>query len=308
MSFLFRAVLLGEETGVFGVLRDFIFRLGLRGSVCTQNLSDIRQIIEANTFPVIFIDHAPGVNEGFQIYESLRKTSGFELLPFFFFVGDQNSVLRKFGDSLGAKGIISKPFNPAELSTLLGPLFSNQSAHIHQRALATSKAILSNDYEQAIRGLTSLEKTPYYSRAAGIALSRIMVSLSRYRLAENKLFELLKANPADLRCLCEVADLFILSNKYRDAIKIFSKLENLDPRINVKIWDHFHLLVSIDDINGATKVLARMMRFPSYKQATTAALLRVMDFMGLSEISPLLARHFPQLAKKYPIPTNKEAI
>ncbi len=308
MSFLFRAVVLGEETGVFGVLRDFLFRLGLRGSHCTQNIEDIRGVIESDVFPVVFIDHAPGVNEGFQIYESLRKTEGFELLPFFFFVADQNSVLRKFGDSLGAKGTISKPFNPSELSILLGPIFSNQSVAIHQRALATSKAILSHDYEQALRGLTALESTPYYSRAAGIALSRIMVSLSRYSLAEKKLSELLKNNPADLRCLCEVADLFILSNKYPDAIKIFAKLENLDPRITVKLWDHFHLLISIDDINGASKVLERMLKAPNQKQATISALLRMMEFMGLPEIAPLLARHFPQLAKKYPLPTNKEAI
>jgi tetratricopeptide (TPR) repeat protein len=300
-------VVLGEETGVFNVLKEFLFRMGLRNTVCLQDVSGICDIIEKNQMPIVFIDDAPGINEGFLLYESMRRTCGLELIPFIFFLGSSESVLRKFGTALGARGTLTKPFNPTEVTSLLSPILAPQHVTTHQRALNTAKAILARDHEPAIRGLVGLETSAVYGKSAGIALARTFLALSKYSMTEKKLTEIIRKDPNDLRSLCEIADLFMLSNKYSEAMRIFKKFEQIDPRLTVKVWDHLHLLVSLDDINGASQIIDRLIKNPAQRLSAVAALLRIMDFMGLENISPVLARHFPELAKKYPLANHKEA-
>lgn len=307
MPGIFRAVLLGEESGVYNVLKDFLFRMGLRNTTCVQDVAKIRDLLSTGQMPVVFVDDSPGVNEGFLLYESLRRAPGLELVPFFFFVSEADSVLRKYGDAFGAKGSLTKPFNPSGLTAMLAPLSTNSLNPLHQRAINTAKALVAQDFETAIRGLVSLEASPLYATGAGIALARSYLTLTRYSLTEKKLAEMIRKNPQDLRTLCEIADLFMLSNKYGEATRIFKKLEQLDPRLTVKVWDHLHLLISLDDINSASKIIEKLIKQQSQRQDAIAALLRIMEFMGLSAISPLIARHFPQLAKKYPLSGNKEA-
>jgi tetratricopeptide (TPR) repeat protein len=303
----FRAVLLGEESGVFNVLKDFLFRMGLRNTVCLQNVAGIRDILATGQMPIVFIDDSPGLNEGFLLYESLRRASGMELVPFFFFVNEPESVLKKYGQAFGAKGSLTKPFNPTDLTSMIAPLSSNNLLPTHQRAITTSKALFAQDYETALKGLVALESSPIYGAGAGIALARCFLALSRYPMTEKKLTEMIRKVPNDLRVLCEIADLFMLSNKYPEAMRIFKKLEQLDPRLTVKVWDHLHLLISLDDINGASRILEKLVKQTGQRQDAVAALLRIMEFMGLQSLAPLIARHFPQLAKKYPLLDNKEA-
>ena len=67
------------------------------------------------------------------------------------------------------------------------------------------------------------------------------------------------------------------------------------------------MLVNIDDINGAAKVLERMQKIPTFKEPSYEAMIRMMTFMGMAELAPNIARGFPLLAKKYPFQSTEEA-
>lgn len=307
MTGILRAVMLGEESGVSTVLKDFLFRQGLRRTQCVQNVSLIYDMLMNGQMPVVFIDDAPEINDGLVLYEAMRCYPGLELVPFFIFCSDSDSVLLKFGEALGARGVLTKPFNPSLVQSMLGPLLTPQIAGAHQRAVTASKATHAKEFETAIRALVALETTPSYRIGAGIKLARIFVTLSRFALAEKKLTEMIRQSPKDLRTLCEISDLFMRSNRYSEAMRIFTKLEQLDSRLTVKVWDHLHLLVALDDINGASRIVEKLMVNPGQRADAAAALVRIMEFMGLGHLSPLIARYFPQLAKKYPLVGSKEA-
>ncbi len=307
MSYIFRAYVYGEESGIFATLRDFLFRLGLRGTKRTTDLNELKAVLQKDIFPVLFIDHSPGTNEGFLLYERFRKEPGLELVPFFFLVGDGETAYNKYAESFGAKAVVHKPFNPNDLTLLMTPLSSTQQLQAHQKALAISKAMVQNQHQSVLKSLAQLEQTTYYSKGAGIALSRIFARMNRHTLTEKKLTDMLKRNPGDLRALCEVADLYLNSNKYNDAIRIFSKIERLDSRITVKVWEHLEILINIDDLNKAAELLKRMHKNPNLREPAIASMLRVLSFMGLEELSPGIAKPFPSISKLYPFPNTEEA-
>lgn len=307
MSNNFRAFFYGEESGIFGTLRDFLFKMGMRGTVCTSHVEEIKSSIEDNVSPLVFIDHSPGSNEGFLLYESFRTEPGLELVPFFFLAIEDEKAYFKHGESFGAKGVIKKPFTPKEVTSLLAPLSSARHQQAHQKSLAVSQALAKGEPESILRPLSIIERYPYYSTGAGIAMARAFMRMEKYHLTQNKLAEMLRQSPNDLRVLCEVADLYIFCNKYPEGLKIFKRLQDLDIRVTVKIWEQLHTMLMMDDINGAATLLQRMSKVSNLKEPATAALLRIMNFMGLSDMCPQVAKTFPSLARLYPPNTTTSA-
>lgn len=301
MSYIFRAFIYGEESWIFSTLRDFLFKLGMRGTVSTANILEIKASLENDVFPVVFIDHSPGTNEGFFLYESLRAERGLELVPFFFLVGEGERAYFKYGEAFGAKGVIKKPFTPNDVALMMTPLSSLQQLQAHQKSMAISKALAKGESESVLRPLAAMEQSPYYSTGAGIALARIFMRMGKYALTEKKLTDMLRRSPGDFRVLCEVADLFLTCNKYAEALKIFQRFEQLDIRITVKVWEQLELLLRMDDVHGAAELIKRMNKVSSLKEPATAALLRIMTFMGLSDLCPQVAKAYPRLARRYPV-------
>lgn len=288
-----------QEHGYIPRLKQFLFKYGLRNSIVATEPADISKYMFENFWPIIFIDHTDGLNDGFAVFEGLYKTIGYQLLSFVFLAPTEKKIYETYFESVGAAGIIRKPLQVVETERLLQRLIPDPKDQVANLALQISRIMLKGDFERAIPALTRLSSVEKYNRGAEIALVRCEISLGYFSKADDRLRRLLKENPRDIRILCELSDFLKKKSQYQSSQRCYQLIREIHPQMTIKIWDQIMMHFELDQLDEAAVLLESLQNDLTFKELSTEGLARMMFFIGASENIPQLIKPFPSLLRQY---------
>ena len=299
VNFTTKAILYSEEQGFTDILKTFLFKCGLRETIIVQDPAEIGHMLHDNYWPIVFVDHTDGHQDGFSVFDGIYKTVGYELLPYVFMCSAEKKVYQLFGLSAGARGILKRPLQPNEAGALIKQLIPPAGDAVTNLALQISKIMNKGDFQKAIPALTKLQQIPQFKRGAEIALIRCDIYTGQHLKAEERLKKLHLENDKDIRVLSEMCDFYKRNCKYAEAIKYYNMIRHVHPRMTLKIWDQFMLHMELDHLDEAASILEEMHTDLTFGEMATDAVLRILIMMGIPQYSVLVTRSHPALTKHF---------
>ncbi|MEN9808909.1 MAG: hypothetical protein RL189_2784 [Pseudomonadota bacterium] len=301
MSLQPRAVIFAEErvTGFVQILREFLFKLGFRQTICTTNPLEISNLIHTSHWPIIFIDHTDGVNDGMQHFEGIYKVLGHQLLPIVFTAPSDNQLFDSFYQSLGAVGLIKKPLQTSNAEKIVRAVIPQPNDPAVRLAHQVSKAMLQGHYGTVEQQLARLREIPQFRRHAEIALLRVEMAMGNMSKANERFRLLLRDRPRDLRVLSEYAEFLKKNALYFNTLKCYQRIQSLHPELSFKFWDQVTLHIELEQIDEAARLLDSMQHDDTYRDLAAEALARMMYFMGLQHNIPNFVKLYPNATRNY---------
>lgn len=299
MEFTLKAVLFAEDSAFFNFLKSFLFKYGLRETEVTRDPRDIAKFVSQNIWPIIFVDHSEGFSDALPVFEGIYKTRGFELLPFIFVAPQEATHFDLVCKVVGGRGVLRKPLQPREAEKMLQGILPRTDDKVTFLALQASKLVIAGDYEKAIPALNKLATIKPYERPAKTALLRCEIQLGHYKKAEERVSEILRANPKDVRAICDYCEILRRRSQSAMAIKYYKMIRSIHPEMTLTIWDHLLLHLELDEVDEAVMLLNELHRGRTYRELSTELLTRIMLYMGLEEHIPGVLRSYPALGKKF---------
>lgn len=300
-SFNTRALVFGdqEQTAYFRLLKDFLFKIGLRDTTTVSSESEIAHHILENTWPILFIDHTDGHNDGFVSFERLQRTLGLDLLPILILAPKEKVVFNLFGASAGARGVLEKPLQPQEAARLLRAVVPSNGDPATTLALQISRLLLKGDYAKAIPALTKLATVSSFKRQAEIALARCEIKLGLMAQANQRLNRLIQKEDPDIRTLCEIAHFHKQNSQHSMAISAYKRIRAMHPQLHIKTWDQILLHIELDQLDEAALLLDDLQGDQNFRDTSTEGLARLMHFLGLTQSVANVLKAQPEALKKY---------
>ena len=295
-----KAVIFGEETGANQVLKDIIFKYGLKETAQLQSYHSIERVVEEGYWPVIFISHSIGTIDAISELDKLYRIPGFELFPYVVMGPTDSKKITQFGLSIGARAIIAKPIQPVQAQTALKtvlPLLQLDKVTVF--AQQTVHKMIKGKIDEAKAGFEQLRKIEPFAFHAEIALLRIHIRKGEFAHADEIFKRLLKMESMKIRVLCEQADYYRSRTQIKEAINCYQSIYDMHPELNFRVWEHVLLLIDLDEIDQAAQMLHELAKDEVFKDMALDGLVRIMIFMGLSDYIPHLVKQSPQLTKTY---------
>ena len=301
VNFTPKAIIFSSEQqhGFIPLLKQFLFKVGLRETIMAKHASDISRYMFDNFWPIVFIDCTDGLNDGFALFEALYKTSGFQLVPFIFIAPPDKKIYHLLSISAGATGVVKKPLQIMEAEKLLQVIIPPANDPVTGLALQISRIMLKGDFEKAIPALTRLSTIEKFRRGAEISLVRCEIGLGHISKAEDRLRKLLKENPKEVRILCELSDFLKRNSQYQSAQRCYQRIREMHPQMTIKIWDQILMHFELDQLDEAAVLLETLQNDSSFKELSTEGFARIMLFMGLADHIPQLVKQYPNLYRQY---------
>lgn len=301
MSLQPRAVIFAEEraTGFVQILREFLFKLGFRQTVCTTNPLEISNLIHTSHWPLVFIDHTDGVNDGMQHFEGIYKVLGHQLIPIVFTAPSDNQLFDSFYQSLGAAGLIKKPLQAANAEKIVKAVTPQPNDPAVRLAHQISKAMLQGHYTNSEQQLLRLREVPQFRRHADIAILRLEMAMGNMAKANERFRQLLRDRPRDLRVLSEYAEFLKKNALYFNTLKCYQRIQSLHPELSFKFWDQVTLYIELEQVDEAARLLDSMQHDETFKDLAAEALARMMYFMGLQHQIQNFVKLYPNATRNY---------
>lgn len=299
MSFSTKAVLFAEDSAFVNFLRSFLFKHGFRETEITRDASEIQRLLDAQVWPIIFVDHSEGYSDALAIFEGLYRQRGFELLTYVFVSTPEKTQFEKFYKTLGARGVIHKPLQPLQAEKVMKEIIPPAGDKATLLALEASKLLTQESYDKALMLLAKLITVPKFARSAMFAVIRCEIATGQYARAEERLLKFIQTNPHDLRAKAEYCEIFRKRSQYSEALKYFRQIHDVHPQMTLKVWEQVLLHLELDEIEEATAILLELEKSPTYRDMAVEALARVMLFMGLNEHVEAFLKPFPPIYKRY---------
>lgn len=299
MTFIPKVIIYGEEPGILPLLREFLFKNGLRDTVVTKDPLEIGRILAEDFWPLVMIDHSEGHAEGFTSFETVYRIHGYELLPFVFLAPAEKRNYATHAKAVGAKGVIRKPFQPDDALRMLRELLPPKNDPATNAALQLSRLLLKGDYERAGAGLVKLQKIPGWAMPCEISLARCEVATGQVARAEDRLKRLLAANEKDVRILCEYGDFLRKHARHFEAIDIYRRIRSVHPELTIKVFDLVMLLLELDEIEDAAFICDELQRDANFRDLGAEGLARIMYFLGLDSWIARYLRAYPAVLKQH---------
>jgi len=308
-AFTTRALVFGnpEKAVYFRILKDFLFKLGMRDTTFISDPAEISKQIFDNVWPIVVIDHSDGSTDGFAVFDGIYKTLGHELLSFVFLAPGDKVVFQLFSESAGARGVVQKPLQPLDAAKLFRMLMPPPGDNATTLALQISRLMLRGELTKAAPALTKLTTVPYFRRQAETALIRIEIRLAHMAQAQQRLARLLMKDERDVRVLCEYAEFHKKNSQYAQAISLYRRIRSLHTQLNIKIWDQIHLHVELDQLDEAGLLLDGLQGDPTFRDLSTEGLAKLMHIMGLAHSVSNVLKSQPDLIKQYATYLNVHA-
>lgn len=300
-SFTPRALIFGdsEKPAYFRLLKDFLFKLGLRETTGVSSPADIAQHLQENIWPILLVDHTEGQEDGFVTFERLQKTLGFELLPILVLAPQERVVFGLFGVSAGARGVLAKPLQPQEAARMFRALIPPAGDPATTLALQVSRLLLKGELAKAMPALTKLAAVPVFKRHAEVALARCEMKLGLMAQANQRLMRLAQKEEPDIRILCEIAEFHKSNAQHSLAISAYKRIHALHPQLHIKTWDQILLHVELDELDEAALLLDELQGNTHFRDSSTEGLARLMYFMGLTQSVANVLKMNPEALKNY---------
>ncbi len=299
MTFTPKAVLMVQETGFVAVLREFLFKFGLRETQLVRTPQEIASYVQANFWPLIFVEHTDGIADALITHDRLIRTPGMELLTFVFVGPSDKRKYLLFSQSAGARGYIKKPLQPLEAGVLIRDIIPPPNDPGVKFAMEATRYLLKGEAEHAIPILLRLLAAPLFARQAEIALSRCELLLNQTSRAEERLMKLYKSNPRDVLVLGELADYYRNSCQLIQAKKYYRKIRDLHSDLTQKQCEEIMSLFELDELDEAVSLLDDLQKDPFLRDSSAEGLAKVMYFMGLSDYIPGFLKHFSHILRQY---------
>ncbi|NBO39412.1 response regulator [bacterium] len=301
MSLQPRAVIFAEErsTGFVQILREFLFKMGFRQTVCTTNPTDISNLIHTSHWPIVFVDHTNGVNDGMQMFEGIYKIIGHQLIPYVFTAPSENQIFDSFYQSIGAVGFIKKPLQTSNAEKIIRAVLPQPNDPAIRLAHQVSKAMLQGHYGTIEQQLNRLRDVPQFKRHAEIALLRIEMTQGHMSKANDRFRHLLRDRPRDLRVLSEYAEFLKKNALYFNTMKCYQRIKSLHPELTFKFWDQVTLHIELEQMDEAARMLDSMQHDATYRDLAAEALARMMYFMGLQHNISNFVKLYPSATRNY---------
>lgn len=299
MNFATKAILFAEDSAFLNFLRGFLFKHGFRDTEITRDPAEIKKQVTNLVWPIIFIDHSEGYSDALAVFEGLYKQRGHELLTFVLVVPHEKNCFELYYRTMGPKGIIKKPLQPAVAEKLMREIIPKKDDAATYLALQTSKLVLQGEHEKAMPLLVKLASMPAFSRGALTSIIRHEIETGQYARAEDKLKRMLASNPQDIRALCEYCEIYKKRSQYSEALRCFKQIRDIHPEMTLKVWEQTMLHLELDEIDEAAGILFELQRSATYKEMATEALSRIMLFMGMAEYVAPFVKPYPALSKRF---------
>lgn len=301
MSLQPRAIIFADEraSGFVQMLREFLYKVGFRQTIVTTNPLDVSNLIHTSHWPIVFIDHTDGANDGMQMFEGIYKILGHQLLPYVFTAPSDNQVFDSFYQSIGAAGLIKKPIQTSNAEKIVRALLPQPNDPAIRLAHQVSKAMLQGQYGTIDLQLNRLRDIPQFKRPAEIALLRLEIAQGLMSKANERFRHLLKDRPRDLRVLSEYAEFLKKNAHYFNTLKCYQRIRSMHPELSFKFWDQVTLHIELEQLDEAARLLDSMQHDATHKDIAAEALARMMYFMGLQNDIPNFVKPHPNATRNY---------
>jgi tetratricopeptide (TPR) repeat protein len=283
----------------FSILKDFLFKLGLRDTTPVRDSEDISRAIFDNVWPIVCVDHSDGSSDGFAVFEGLYKKLGFELIPFVFIVPGDKIVYQLFGTAAGARGVLKKPLQPQEAAKLIRALVPPPNDAATSLAHQVTRLMLKGDVARSMPALAKLAQVPSHKRPAEVALARCEMKIGHVTQAQQRLGRLLQADGNDVRVMAELADCHRKNSQFTQAIALYRKIHSLHPQLHIKTWEQILLHVELDQLDEASLLLDELQGDPTFRDLSTEGLARLIHFLGLTQTVANVLKAQPEALKAY---------
>jgi tetratricopeptide (TPR) repeat protein len=304
-----RALVYGDpdKAVYFRVLKDFLFKLGLRETTFISDPREIARFLYDAVWPIVFIDHSEGSTDAFAVFDGIYQTRGYELIPYVFLAPSDRVVYDLFGTSVGAKGLIRKPLQPQEAAKLIQTLIPAPNDATVALALQVSRLLLKGEVAKATPALAKLATVPAFQRHAEVALVRAEIRQGHMAQAHQRLNRLATLDEKDVRILCELADFYRKNSQFSNAVAIYKKIHALHPQMNIKIWDQILLHIDLDQLDEAALLLDELQSDVTFRDLSTEGLAKILHFMGMTQSVANILRSQLELQKQYMTYLNVQA-
>lgn len=296
-----RGIIFADDraSGFTQLLRQFLFKIGFGKTIVTNNLLEVSNLIHTNNWPIIFIDHTDGVSDAMQIFETIYKPLGHQMLPYVFTASADNHLFEEFTQSIGAVELLKKPLQPNLAEKIVKSVIPQQNDPAMMLAHRVSRALLQGQYTGVEAQLTRLREVPQYKRHAEIALLKLEINQGLMSKAHERFSKLLRDKPNDLRVLSEYAHFLKTNSLFARAIKCYQRIQSLHPELTFKLWDQISLHIELEQIDEAAHLLACLYNNQTHKDASTEALARLMYCMGLQNNIQQLVKQHPNAKRNF---------
>jgi tetratricopeptide (TPR) repeat protein len=296
-----RAIIFADDraSGFVQILREFLFKMGFRQTAVTTNPLEVSNLIHTSHWPIVFVDHTDGANDGMQMFEGIYKILGHQLLPYVFTAPSDNQIFDSFYQSIGASGLIKKPIQTSNAEKIVRALLPQPNDPAIRLAHQVSKAMLQGHYGTIDMQLNRLRDIPQFKRHAEIALLRVEMAQGLMSKANERFRHLLRDRPRDLRVLSEYAEFLKKNALYFNTLKCYQRIQSLHPELSFKFWDQVTLHIELEQLDEAARLLDSMQHDGTHKDIAAEALARMMYFMGLQHNIPNFIKLHPNATRNY---------
>lgn len=296
-----RAIIFADDRvpSFIQILREFLFKLGYRQTICTTNPVEVSNLIHTSHWPLVIIDHTTGVNDGMQVFEGIYKILGHQLIPYVFSAPADSHLFQNCYKSIGAAGLIKKPLQISDAERVLKSVIPKTTDPAVRLAHHVSKSMLQGNFTSLDLQLSKLKEVPQFKRHAEIALLRVEMAQGMMSKANERFRGLLKEHPRDLRVLSEYADFLKRNSLYFNTLKCYQRIQSLHPELSFKFWDQVALHIELEQLDEAAQLLDSLQQDEGQKDLAAEAIARMMYFMGLHSSIPNFIKVHPNTLRNY---------
>lgn len=289
MSIQQRAVLVADERRAQTTIRDLraaLNKAGTKDLLCTQNLTDISNIVCASQWPFIFIDHDSEFADGLRQFERIYRSAGHQLFNYFMILPTDENVIRKSFRSLGLSGVVHKAALTGDVAEVVIPCIKKNTDAQLKSAHEFALAVLKKDYPAAEIALNRVN----FDTKEKIKIEMARIFLTDAQGAGPKVMSLfqkrLKADSAELRVLSDYAFFLRKFSIYDVCFSVLEKISQKHPLLIGKVWEEILYFSEFEKFNEIAKLIELLNAGADRQDDTDCLMARMMNFLGLESHIP----------------------